>query len=451
LVGFKKNKLLAKIFENIVLPLGDKATGGSFIQALRHARHTARLGSADLANLQSEKLLAVLQHATQQSAHYRQFAWGHAQPAEAYKWLNQFPILDKPTLRAQTEHMLTVPTKGLVKCASSGSTGFQSITYQTKLQRSTVLAVQTLWWEWAGYRLGQPILQTGITPNRGFQKSIKDRLLRTYYLQAFSHSRADAIKALRWASRQTQPALGGYASSLYVLAQLALEAGIEVKFKTAFTWGDKLFDHYRTTIHKAFGCHTFESYGSAEGFMMAGEGEHPYLYQMSPYVLLEIVDDHGNAVPDGQLGHVIATNLDSYAMPMLRYKIGDLAIKLPAAEYPAHTNFQFPLIKKVVGRDTDLVKTRSGKYMVVHSFTGIFEHLPQISQFCVIQEHLDGITIQYIAGPGFSPELLPQIEAKILGYLQEPFAISFSEVLHIAPTKSGKPQLIVSRIQSQSA
>jgi len=47
--------------------------------------------------------------------------------------------------------------------------------------------------------------------------------------------------------------------------------------------------------------------------------------------------------------------------------------------------------------------------------------------------------------------VLQHIASKISGYLQEPFDISFAEVLHIAPTKSGKPQLIVSKLQSQSA
>jgi phenylacetate-CoA ligase len=441
----------ASWLENLVLPAGDLLTGGNFMKELRAARQMALCSSDSIAEHSQTKLYQLLHHATTKANHYAPYAGKHYQIQQVSEWLQQFPILDKPTLRAAMPQMLTQPIEGLVKCASSGSTGFQSITYQSKQQRSTTRAVQTLWWEWAGYRLGQPILQTGITPNRSFEKKIKDRLFKTYYLHAFAHSKAEAVKALRWAQQQKQPALGGYASSLYVLATLALEAGIEVKFKTAFTWGDKLFDHYRATIHKAFGCKTYESYGSAEGFMMAGQGDLDMLYQMSPYVHMEIVDDAGLPVPDGTMGNVIVTNLDSYAMPMIRYKVGDLAIKLPANQYPAQSQYQFPLVQKVVGRDTDLVKTRSSKYLVVHSFTGIFEHLPEISQFCVVQEHLDGINIQYIPGVGFQPSVLQHIASKISGYLQEPFDISFTEVLHIAPTKSGKPQLIVSKLQSQSA
>jgi phenylacetate-CoA ligase len=208
-----------------------------------------------------------------------------------------------------------------------------------------------------------------------------------------------------------------------------------------------LFDHYRKAVRDTFGCKTFESYGSAEGFMMAAQYDLDYLYQMSPYVYMELLDDDGKPVPDGHIGHVVVTNLDSYAMPMIRYRIGDLAIKLPKSQYPAGRAMQFPLLQKVVGRDTDLVKTRSGKYMVVHSFTGIFEHLPQISQFCVVQHHLGAIDILYIPGEGFTPSILDHVQQKIHDFLGEPLPISFQEVSEIAPTKSGKPQLIVSHLK----
>ncbi len=155
---------------------------------------------------------------------------------------------------------------------------------------------------------------------------------------------------------------------------------------------------------------------------------------MSPNVYLEILDDDGNEVPDGQMGHVVVTSLVAKGMPLIRYKIGDLAIKLPKSEYPEKREVALPLLKKVIGRDTDLVKTRSGKYMVVHTFTGIFEHYPEIEQFCVIQEDLNGMRIQYIPRPEFQPDILEKITSKIQSYLNEPaFQIRFERVNDIPP------------------
>jgi phenylacetate-CoA ligase len=133
-------------------------------------------------------------------------------------------------------------------------------------------------------------------------------------------------------------------------------------------------------------------------------------------------------------------------MPLIRYRIGDLAIKMPAEAYPKNRLLSLPILEKVIGRDTDIVKTRSGKYMVVHSFTGIFEHIPQIRQFCVIQENLDGIVINFIKGDGFTEDCLEMIRNKIINNLGELFEVKFRSVDFIAPTKSGKPQLIISKL-----
>jgi phenylacetate-CoA ligase len=102
----------------------------------------------------------------------------------------------------------------------------------------------------------------------------------------------------------------------------------------------------------------------------------------------------------------------------------------------------------VIGRDTDLVKTKLGKTLTVHSFTGIIEHFPEIIQFCVIQEKLEGVKIKFIKGMNFSHFVLTQIESKVRQHLGEAdFKIEFEEVDYIAPTKSGKPQIIISSLK----
>jgi phenylacetate-CoA ligase len=431
--------MMRTILEKFFLPIGDIILGTCITQNL----HSLRNSSFSEENTKN-KLHGLLKHASTNSQYYKKL--NIQSDIDPIKWLKKFPVLDKQTLRDHQKDLLTTPKEKLLKNSSSGSTGFQSTVYWTKEEQSLYRATQLFWWEWAGYRIGDPILQTGINPNRTVIKSIKDRLFNTYYLQAFSHSREEAKSALMWASKQKEPVLAGYASSLYVLALYAEEINLRIRFKTAISWGDKLFDHYRKKIEQVFSTKVFETYGSAEGLMIASQYDLPYMYLMNSHVYLEICDNCGNEVEDGQLGNVIVTNLNAYAMPLIRYKLGDLAIKMPLNEYPSERKVQLPILKKVIGRDTDLVKTTSGKYMVVHSFTGIFEHIPEIQQFCVIQYTLDGITIQYIKGPNFKSEILTTVKNQILDYLREPFEITFTEVNEIPATKSGKPQLIVSKL-----
>ena len=267
-----------------------------------------------------------------------------------------------------------------------------------------------------------------------------------YYENNNNRNKYDIINFLKNLNPKIDYVFAGYASSLFVISKIALENNIKLNFKTAISWGDKLFDHYKSSIQDAFNCKTFETYGSAEGFMIGAQKDLDYLYEMSTNVLVEILDDNNNEVAYGEIGNVIITNLNGYSVPLIRYKIGDLAIKLPAEKYPKNCELNLPIFQKIVGRDTDIVKTTSGNFMVVHSFTGIFEHVPEIKQFCVVQNNLSGIEILYIIDEGFNLQILSNIENQILECLNEPFEIIFKEVDEILPTTSGKPQLIVSNL-----
>ena len=433
------NTLRNLLLENVIVPLGDRAIGGSLMSELRKLR---KMNGAPL--IQREKLAKILSHASKHSPYYKDLKVPfHEDPV---KYLKGFPILTKQLLRQETDRILTMPVHGLTRECSSGTSGFQSIVYWTKFEQSQHRATQLLWWEWAGLKLGDPILQTGITPNRKLIKGLKDKLFNTYYLQAFSHSEEDVRKAFDWVKKKKEPVLAGYASSLYVLAQFAEQMGERIHFKTAISWGDKLFPHYRQKIERAFDTKVHETYGSAEGLMMGAQRDLDHMYQMNHSVFFELVDDHGNDVPEGVMGHVIVTSLNAFAMPLIRYRIGDLARMLPKENYPKNHDYEFPIIEKVIGRDTDLVRTPGGKMMVVHSFTGIFEHIPEISQFRITQERLEGIKIEYVAGKGFHDHVLNMIRDRISQNIREPFEIEFIERNAIPLSASGKPQLIISKI-----
>lgn len=433
------NPIRNVLLEHIVLPMGDTLIGSSMMTELRKLRKMK--GDP---GFQLEKLGKMLQHAVKKSPYYRDLNIPFDEDPVTY--LKRFPILTKQLLRQETDQLLTMPVHGLSRECSSGTSGFQSIVYWTKKEQSQHRATQLLWWEWAGLRMGDPILQTGITPNRKLIKGLKDKLLNTYYLQAFSHSEEEVRKAFEWVKGKKDPVLAGYASSLYVLAQFAEKMGEQIRFKTAISWGDKLFPHYRKQIERVFGVQVHETYGSAEGLMMGAQKDLDHMYLMNQNVYLELLDDHGNEVAEGEMGHVVVTSLNAFAMPLIRYRIGDLAKMLPRDKYPTKRSLDYPIIEKVIGRDTDLVRTPGGKMMVVHSFTGIFEHIPEISQFRITQEKLSGITIEFVVGEGYHEALLDKIRERIEENIKEPFDIEFIERNQIPPSASGKPQLIISKI-----
>lgn len=434
------------LLEKLILPLGDQVNKSSFIDELKKWRKIQHLSEEKLEELQKQNLHKILTHCIKNVDFYKKLNLpAHNDP---YEWVKAFPIIKKNIIKENLQDFLTEPKENLIEYASSGSSGIQGVIYMNKHEQSITRALQVLWWEWAGFKIGKPILQTGITDKRSLLKSTKDMLLRTYYTPAFKHSEETIKDMLLKFNHTDNYFLGGYASSLYLFAQVAEKHGINnIRFKSTICWGDKLFPHYKKVIEKQFHTKAQDTYGCTEGLMMAAQKDLPYYYQMTPHVYMEIIGKDGNEVPDGELGYVVVTRLDCYSMPLVRYYLGDMAIKLPRNEYPEKRDLNFPLLKMIIGRDTDIVRTASGKFMVVHFFTGIFEFIPEIKQFRVIQRTINEIEIEYIPDNNFDNRKLDEIRFKIQEHLKEAFPISFRKVDFIPATKSGKPQIIESHLK----
>lgn len=433
------------IIEKLILPAGDIISGTEIARQLRYWRKIAKLPEDNINQLSRSNLNQMLDYATKSVPFYSDIRLGHIREPE--ERLLSFPIMQKEDIRNNLDDLLVIRKSDLIEYSSSGSSGIQGTVYMNKKEQSIIRAIMLLWWEWAGYYPGKPTLQTGMTLERGFLKGVKDLLFDINYIQAFNIDEKIVATVLEKFRGRENLFLAGYASSLNVYAETCINNTIkDVRFDSAICWGDKLFDHYKQNIKDAFGCDVKETYSCNEGFLVGAKRDLDYFYIMSPHVHVEIVDKDFNPVPDGKLGYVLLTRLDGFAMPLIRYYVGDLAVKLNHEKYPERREMFFPLLERIIGRDTDIAVTPSGKKLIVHFFTGIFEFIPEIKQFMVIQKDISEMEIHYIPGNGFSSSVLERLEKIFLDKLDEHLNITWIQVELIPSAPSGKPQLIKSLI-----
>jgi len=427
----------------IALPLSDFFLRTNYSKTIKYWHKVDRYSGLELQKLQENNLRALLKHAVLNCDLYKNIKLERDNP---YEWLKQFSILTKEIVRTQESALLTESPKKLVKFCSSGSSGVQTCVYESKKELENNRALLMHFWEWSGYKVGAPLVQTGITPDRGFFKSVKDFFFKTIYINAFAHSESQILKVLD-KIKDKNYTIAGYASSVNFMAEVALKYDKTTNLRAVISLGDKLFNHYKKNIIQAFNCRVYDTYGSAEGFMIAAQKDLDYYYIFSPHVYVEIVDDAYNPVPDGTMGNILITRLDGFAEPMIRYRLGDLGIMLPKEKYPQNREFNYPLLQQIVGRETDVVKTQNGKTLVVHSFTGIFEHIPGIKQFKVIQNNLQSIDIEIVKGSTFTETDIDRATQMLQKYIEDAtFKINYKFVSDIAPSKSGKPQMIESNL-----
>ena len=437
--------LYNKFLENILLPLGDIALNTHFIDYLKKWRKIQWYTPDKIRSLERESLKKLLAYASDNVPYYRDLQIDNNRE-DPVQWLKDFPVLYKRTIKANMDQLVMEPRHKLVREVSSGSSGIQGEVYMTRAEMSKAQAIQTLLWEWSGYYIGAPLLQLGMTTKRGAVKRVKDLLFHTDYQQAFDINEKEVVKALQRARNQ-RVFFAGYASGLYAYAATAgINEIKDVRFNAVISWGDKMFEHYRAKIKEVFKAPVYDVYGSTEGLTISGQCEKGRYHVMSPHVYVELLDREGNEVQPGEMGYVVVTRLDGFAMPLIRYYLGDLAERGDPDEV-CECGRGFPMLRRIIGRDTDVVRTRSGKFLIVHFFTGIFEHYPQIKQFQVVQSSLDYITINYVPDElSFRSDVLDIVQEKIQDKLQEPFVIHFNPVNDIAPTASGKPQIIQSTL-----
>lgn len=425
--------------ERLLLPLGDVVLRTEFMATLRRWRQVQHLPAPELARMQRQNLTALLEHASSNVPYYRELRV--ERPDDPYEWLRRFPVLTKAHLRDEGERLCSVGVDGLIEVSSSGSSGFQSTIWVSKAEVSRTQAIQTLWWEWAGYRLGDRLLQTGMTPDRGVVKTLKDRFLRTTYVVAFGLDDREMADVLRAGRTRPWRALGGYASNIDAFARAAAAEGIDdVGFETIISWGDKLFAEYRERLETQFSAPVHDLYGTTEGVCIAAQREGSHLYVMTPHVVLELLDESWQPVAPGEMGRVVVTRLDATSMPLVRFYLGDLAVARPDGP-PPPGGLAFPQLERIVGRDTDTIRTPGGRTLTVHTFTGVFEHVREIVQFAVVPDD-DGFTVEYRPDPSFEPGVLDRVTATLHDVIGERVAIRWREVERIAPSPSGKPQII---------
>ncbi len=433
--------------ENIFLPLGDFLLNTTYIKHLKNIRNIEKNSLVQNNSIQEKKLCQVLNYATKHSRYYQSLNVINKSGQHPTQWLNQFPVLKKKQLRENIDSIVTRnDLSSLDSIKSSGSTGPHGVVYFDKNEISIPRAIQTLWWEWAGFQFGNTILQTGIsTNNRSKIKRIKDVLLKTNYVSAFSHNENEILEELRKLQHKNRDHFFGYASSLYLYAKIASENNIEnVRFKSVSSFGEMMLPHYRSLIENVFNTKVFNTYGCSEGLMVAAECEHGHYHIMNTHVIVELLDENDLEIQEGEYGRVVLTSLDNFTTPLIRYEVGDIALK--SSKMSCECGRPFPILGEVLGRTTELLKTPHGHFITVQTVVRVMKHVEGIDQFKFIQTTPDSFVLEYKPSNDFKKENLNDVVLFFEREIFEKLSISFEEKTKIEPAPSGKVQLIKSLI-----
>lgn len=190
----------------------------------------------------------------------------------------------------------------------------------------------------------------------------------------------------------------GGAGPTNIFAVFLLEnSQFRIRPRAVFTYGETLLPRYRRTIEEAFECKVYDRYAATEIESIAHQcGQHEGLHVTEENVFLEIEKDGVAAVP-GEEGKVILTNLNKFAMPFIRYDIGDLGRML---KDDCSCGRELSLFRPV-GRTYEYFVHNDGTFTFFRDMNTVFEDLP-IEDFQVVQQSCDEILIKIVKRTGYT-------------------------------------------------
>ena len=443
--------LYNSVCENMILPIADFMTRQQVMKLHKFYKESQWWDRQKLVDYQNACLVATLKIAYKEVPFYKNLYDSCNIDIESIITITDLtllPFVTKDMLRDCYPDTCTRDTKWPWReYCTSGSSGKPFAVRVDNMTMSHARALMFLRANFSGWNIGDSFFQSGMTLDRGFVKKWKDILLRVQYVSAFNLSDSVLDSYLDLIDHKKLKFIMGYAGGIYCLASRATETGCNLKLKGVVTWGDNLYQHYREKIERAFNCSITDTYGCGEGIQIAAQcGMNNGAYHVfMPHVVVETVDDEGYPVKPGDVGNVILTRLDPGAMPLIRYKVGDIARKSTDQSCPCGRGLE--MLAKIEGRDTDVIVTPNGNRLIVHFFTGILEYYQSVDTFKVIQEKLDEIIIQIVPRPDFQEAHWEQIKDEILQKGDPSLKIELKIVENIPLEISNKRRFIVSRIK----
>ncbi len=451
--------MLRALFRHVLLPAFD--SGIKHRRTFRYLRELERsqwIDAQSLKQLQLARLKALLTHASNHCDFYR-IDWQirglnvdaiHS-PDDFLRW----PLIDRETIRENRARMRWSGAGALISKSTGGSSGVPLAfdLDQNSNDRRTAAWHRGYGWASAAPGTRQFYFWGSCLQPRPFRQRVKESLWNTLHRKtlcsSFELSEQSAPQIARRIARCRPDAIVAYVKPLYELARCLDEQNIRpFSPKSIVVGAEKLYDFERELIERVFGAPVFETYGSREFMLIAAEcDQHRGLHLTSEHLLVELLDDADQPVSPGEEGNVVITDLFNYGMPFIRYRTGDRAVASPL---PCACGRALPMLKRVVGRQLEVIRTPDGRLLPGEFFPHLLKDFHSIRQFQIVCESGNAIRVRVVADSAFGT-IEPTLRETIQRHLGPTMHVSIDRVNDIPLTPAGKRQVIVNPSRSEAA
>lgn len=258
------------------------------------------------------------------------------------------------------------------------------------------------------------------------------------------HVEATTAQQLAWLKRRAPDYLHCYPSSLSDLLDASPERPVP-NLRAVLTFGEVVEPALRERLQKAWRVPLQDTYSAQEvGYIALQCPEHAHYHLQSEVVLTEVVDADGRPCAPGERGRVLVTPLHGFAMPLIRYELGDLGVLGTSCS----CGRGLPVLERIDGRIHQTFVTGSGERLWLTVGVHLFPSLAPVRQHQFVQRAPGTLEARFVAHREPTPAETEALRAHLASRLPAGTTLTVRWVERIDRQPSGKFLSFVSALTS---
>ena len=265
---------------------------------------------------------------------------------------------------------------------------------------------------------------------------VKNLLFRVDVRNSFRLSTATRDAIIEELARGGHDLVVAYASVFDILCGELEARGRRLRVGRISPAAELVTEAQRERWRLTLGAEVFEIYGSRELNSIAGEvPDHEGLLVNEDIYHVEVTDDAGRPLPDGEPGLITITDLIDRGMPLVRYQLGDVGVLAPPGpSWPA-----FRRMRVTHGRVLDVIRCPDGTMLPGEFFPHLVKEVaPEVERFQAVQTDVDRVVLRIVPTARFRPETAGYLERHVNDRLGRGMRVSVEIVPAIELSPSGK-------------
>jgi phenylacetate-CoA ligase len=429
--------------------------GRIFYAHYKSAQERERWSAERLTEWQNKHLQALISHAYRNVPYYHrlfQFAGLVPEDIRGVQDLHKIPTLSKDVVRDNFQDLAAAnfTADAVVTISTSGTSG-RPVRILSEKRHEQYLDGDAYRWRHFGWGGCTPesrraaLTAYKIPSKRSGHRRLfsYDPVKRLLILSSYDLNRDNAPEYARILSEYKPEFIHGFPTALEVLTKFLADRDIAapIQPRAIFAQSEAVYPWQRKYIEEFWHSRIFDWYGMEERSIAAAECEiHSGLHVFSDYCMVEVLKNGQSVI--GEEGEIVSTRLDNLAMPLIRYKTGDIGQLLKEA---CACGRHFPLMRVTGGRDRNFLVTKNGGLISI-TIVDIPNATEHIEQFQFVQEQPGAVTLRLLRKKSFTDHDLHLVHRDLQQKFGDMVDVTIEYVDSLERTARGKFSLLVQKL-----